>query len=779
MKKLIHEYLLVIATAIFLLPVYVFAEEVVEGATGLSGEVSISGRAVNGEDESAKFNEYRDIRDGVFGDVVSSYENRNGYYLEFKGENITLEDQRYKFKEGKYGKYRIELIYDELPHRFAFDAKTLYSGVGSGNLTLDDSIQSTVDAASSSTNIANTLKSYMAGASSTDLELVRRTGKINIDVMRFEPVNLRIEVSKEDRDGTRPFAGSFGFSNTVEIPEPIDYDTTQMKVIAEYSKKPLYLSASYYISIFENNISTLTWDNPLIAEGADTIGSAGSTNNSGPSKGLIDLYPDNRYQNLSLTGSLTELPLKSRLSATASWGKMEQDDDMVPYTTNTAITGTDSLGNTFNAWDTSGLPESSVDAKVDTTLYNVLLTSKPLNYLHMKARYRYYENDNNTDEIEFPGYVTVDESWTSTSVTNEPTSYKKATAGVDIGFDVFKATTLTIGYANEEMKRSENREVSKSDDDIYKISLDTKPASWLDLRASYEKSKRDGDYDYTAPFDCSTYTTEGDCVTAQLLWLQKYDEADRDRDRVQLLATIYPIESLALTGSVIFGKDDFKDSAFGLLEDTHNIYSIDIDYSVSERLNLFAFYSYELYNNEEKAREWRATTTCSQDGDSNNDECTDPYYVITSYDSPSNWVAKTEDRANTFGGGLRFAIMPQKVDFGLTYSYSKTDGTVKLSSEVGANNDVDGNNFTPVDFTEVDDTELHTLNTNVKYQLNKALSITVGYKWEKYDVNDFELDGFTYVPTTSSGSYNGALLMGALQDDYDVSVVYTKLAYKF
>jgi len=48
-----------------------------------------------------------------------------------------------------------------------------------------------------------------------------------------------------------------------DIPEPIDYDTTEMRFIAEYAKKPLYLNGSYYISIFENNNDTLMWGQPF------------------------------------------------------------------------------------------------------------------------------------------------------------------------------------------------------------------------------------------------------------------------------------------------------------------------------------------------------------------------------------------------------------------------------------------------------------------------------------------------------------------------------------
>lgn len=522
MKKLLLINLAALITGFLLLPLYGFAKE----DAAVSGKAGVTVRTVDGERDSSKFEEYREIPDGVSGEVDIKYKKKESYFLEFKAKDIAEDDQNLKLRIGKYGRYRIEVIYDKIPHRFAYDAKTLYGGVGTGSLELSDRMKSDLQSSTSSKDLANRINDYFSGASSTDLELFRKTGKVNIDLMAFDPINFRVEFKKEEREGTRPFSGSFGFGNVIEIPEPIDYDTTSLNLIAEYAKKKFYLNASYYLSIFENNISTLTWENPYRVTDSTTSTAYSATYAAGASKGLVDLYPDNRYQSISLTGSLKDLPLKSRLSATASWGWMEQDNELVAYTTNTAIkkgaeSGTAGVPVPFNAFDKASLPESKIDAKVDTSLYNILLTSRPLHFMNLKARYRFYEYDNKTEEIHFPDYVRSDAVWEPESETSLPTSYKKSTAGIDLGFDLFKATTLTLGYTLDNMKRT-HREVAESDDNIYSVSLNTMPLSWLDLKVSYEGSKRDGDYDYKVPF-------EGETVTPQLPWLKKYDEANRNR----------------------------------------------------------------------------------------------------------------------------------------------------------------------------------------------------------------------------------------------------------
>jgi hypothetical protein len=213
----------------------------------LSGEIGIAGRITDGEDDSAKAQEYRDLDQAVYGDLKVKYEKKDEYFFEGTGKNIGRDDQHYKAKGGRYGKFKIEASYDEIPHRFADDAETIYSGTGSGDLNLRG----------------------------TKVE-------VNADVAAYDPLNFRVEFGREHKDGSRPFFGSFGLDNTVEIPEPIDYDTTEVKFIGEYAKKPFYVNVSYYFSLFENNTDTLTWDNPFRA--TDAVGQ--------PSKGLIDLAPD-------------------------------------------------------------------------------------------------------------------------------------------------------------------------------------------------------------------------------------------------------------------------------------------------------------------------------------------------------------------------------------------------------------------------------------------------------------------------------------------------------
>ena len=71
------------------------------------------------------------------------------------------------------------------------------------------------------------------------------------------------------------------------------------------------------------------------------------------------------------------------------------------------------------------------------------------------------------------------------------------------------------------------------------------------------------------------------------------------------------------------------------------------------------------------------------------------------------------------------------------------------------------------------------LKADLKYNVWKGLSVTLGYLWEKFDFDDFQNQGFTNIPTDLSDLYQGALLMGNLNESYDANVIYLKLSYRF
>jgi hypothetical protein len=743
-------------------------------AEGATGQAEFTFRKAINERQSSKYQEYRSLPEGISGSLeIIEPAQRN--FFQLQGNNLFNDDLNLKTIFGESGNFKVELGYNKLVHRFAFDAKTLYSGIGSGTLTLDDAMQTALQASTSTTVLATNLKNYFANAASTDVQLSRNTTALNFDFMNLNPLILGFEVKNEKREGTRPIFGAFGFGNPIELPEPISYDTNEVKLKADFAKDFLALNATYYFSNFKNNIDTLTWDNPFRITDSTAANAYSQTYASGASKGLMDLAPNNNYQNFTLSGALTDLPLRSQFSSTVSMGLMTQNDPFVAYTTNTAIatgavTGTTGVTTPFNAYDVSTLPKSSADAAVHTSLYNLVLSSNPTNFIHIKSKYRNYNYENKTSIIEFPGYARFDAVWEPDKIKTEPSSYNNITAGVDLDFDISNFATYSLGYTNDKTNRI-HREVAAQDDKIYNASLDIKP---LGLRTSYEISKRTGEYDYTVPFEL---VIEEGHKPAQLPWLRKYDEANRDRERIQVQSTLISNDSLTVTGSLVNGKDTFIDSPFGLLSDSHNSYAVDADYAVNDRISLYSFYSLEEYKNSQKSRAWTqdARGTGGADDAKNTG---DPYYDETTYDSNSNWDAVSTDKLDTVGVGINFALVPEKLAFDVNFSSSINNGNITFTSTLGTAAN-DQNAVTPVDYTAVEDNNFSTLSAKLKYFFSPDIIHTFGLVYEKLALNDYNLNGFEYIPTTSTGAYNAALLMGTLPESYETALVYIMSTFKF
>lgn len=752
------------AAALVLLPLAAFAEEQYSGSISAGANAYLG----DGRRDSAKFEEYRDVPSGPVGSAELNYKNDTGYHAQASAENVAQHDQEYSLSSGKYNQYNIQLEMDNLPHRYAFDAKSLYSGVGTDDLQFNPQVRDELQHATSLNQIGTILNKAESNAEDFDLMVERSKKKASLSVDALDPVKLKVEVAQEDREGNRPIGMGFGFGNAIEIIEPRDYKTTDYKAALEYGTKEVFGSVAYAASFFQNEIGGVTWDNPFRTSDSTSpsaytnpSGSGSSFANEGPAQGFYEQAPDNYYQSITATGVLKELPLQSRLAGTVSFGWMRQDEELAPYTTNTAIGPRTPGSASFDATSPSNLPINSADAAVNTSLYNLVLTSRPISFMDIKARYRFYERDNQTDTYEFPGYARFDSSWQDQSIHTDPIGYKKHTASLDFGFDVYEQTKLGLGYTFQQMER-DHREVSTSDENALKVSLDNSTVEWLNLQTSFEHSDRsvNGNYDPTAPFD-------GEVPNSQLPFLRRYDEASRKRDAISLLGTVTPGEKYDFTASYTFARSDYDDSDFGLKDDTQHVISLDADYNVTQRSKIYGFYSFERHRSNQLDRQW------SPNG------LGDPYTVETTTASNSNWDAKITDTVHTVGAGVDISLIADKLSFKATYSLSDANGKVDLGSPLGTSRD-DANAFEPANFTESDDVIIHTLNPKLVYAFSKTLTATLGYMWEKYDVSDYNKDLPKAATTTTSGAYNGGLLMDTLPyNNYEVNLGYVRVDYKF
>lgn len=251
--------------------------------------------------------------------------------MQFLATDPGYDTQRYMLETGPYGKFKFSFDYNETVHNITSDAKTFYTGAGSGTLT---------GAANTNPNSWNTFDYY--------------TKRKKIDAgLKFDmarPFFFNVNYTNEKKEGIRPIGvsstGSAGAS--LELPTPVDYRTNGLMLEGGYAKNPYFLSFNYYYNEFRNGTEDLNFTVPL-----------------GGVLSPLSLPPDNKYYKFALKGS-AKLPLNSKFSINLADSKSTSEASIF----------------------------TRFDGKVDTRNYDFNLTSNPLRFLDGKLYYKSYERNN-------------------------------------------------------------------------------------------------------------------------------------------------------------------------------------------------------------------------------------------------------------------------------------------------------------------------------------------------------------------------------------------------
>src|SRR3546814_6305819 len=93
---------------------------------------------VGGDRDAEYFRQYDGWKSGaVLGLFALDFNNRNtGGYVDFRGSRVSGDDQFYRLRAGRYGHYRIDGFYRDMPHTVSTNAYPIWNGVGSTDLTL-------------------------------------------------------------------------------------------------------------------------------------------------------------------------------------------------------------------------------------------------------------------------------------------------------------------------------------------------------------------------------------------------------------------------------------------------------------------------------------------------------------------------------------------------------------------------------------------------------------------------------------------------------------------
>jgi MtrB/PioB family decaheme-associated outer membrane protein len=729
--------LVVLVAFAILTPVGSASAQLSLGPVNLEGDVEAGVRLLPdrpSQVDRQKFEEYRDITQGAF---LANLQLRvftpdEKYSAEALGSKWGQQDQEFAVGLSQLGLWKLGFSWDETPHVYSTTARILESESGRGEFTLPTPRPA--------------LTAHNFGRRLDEVGLRWDTGKLSLSLTPTPDLELRADYTRIHKHGDRPIGMVFGGpgSNLLETLEPIDQTIHDLRLKANIRHDRWQLQFGYALSMFDNGNRIVTADNPCFGLPAAVTAAAAGCGPDGVGAqptGGVSLAPSNQAHNWKIAGGV-DLPMHTRISASVAYGLRLQNASFLPQTVNPAIVS-----------PLLGLPARSLDGTVVTTLVSLQAVTRPLLPLTLTAKYRYYDYNDLTKELQFSGRVLNDRVVLAENVKALRPDYTKQNADLDARWRFGSPLAVTVGTGWERWDRNEKvREVPTSDEYFGKVVIDYTPSEWLMAHLAYRPSaRRIDEYNTWAHFTALhlNQTTPALLAANQSPLLRKYDEGERDRHRIDLLLQIVPSEKLSGTINVGWKNDDYIRSPLGLQLATSWSAGADITFAPFERLSIVAGY----------VREWIFEKQRSRSG----------------ADADSDWISDNADTVDTAHVGVKAKLL-EALDWTLGASYSTATGTVRTRNPgpLVSSAALQATGTAAKRFPAFVDS-LVRLDTALRYQFRDNWAASLGYVYEAFGQHDWRTDTINpFVPAVGSSIFLGNNTKG-----YDAHIVAITLGYRF
>ena len=219
--------------------------------------------------------------------------------------------------------------------------------------------------------------------------------------------------------------------------------------------------------------------------------------------------------------------------------------------------------------------------------------------------------------------------------------------GVQVAWEI-KDIVIEGAYKHGELERT-YREATSGDENAYSAAAVWRTWEWLNFRGVVEQYKR---------------TAKG-WNPATSVGLQS-DEAEKKTNRAGVNIDLMPLPNLGVTFAYFRKHDDYPNRPLrvagvpgtesGLLEWKYDEYTVEADYSVSQRAELGGYYTYE---KNAQTNRWNTLTSGALNNSLN-------YYGT--------------DEGDTFGAWAVFHIVPEKWSFTFRANQQKVDGLMDITA---------------------------------------------------------------------------------------------------
>lgn len=699
-------------------------------ATPKLGLIDVGVRVDDVSGDEARYNRFRDIRDGLFLQKFRLEKETDTWFARGTAANLGYRDQEFGAAFESIGRLKVNFDWVQTPFFISGTSRSLYSANGSV-LSIDDSIQRSIQNATANGTAARdaAITAALAGAPQFDLRSRRDVGAFKMVYTLNRDVDFKFNVKNTHRKGNNlmgfGFGTSPGLSPLVEMGVPTDDRSTDVNGSVEFANTKGLLAFGYTGSWYDNSIPFVQFDNPLRA---DSI-------SGGPAVGQAVLWPSSSTFSVNANGSY-KLTRTTRANASLSVGRQTQDEPLAPATINTALVA-------------PTLPRTTANAKADVIAATFGLNSRPVENLWLNLKYRFNDFNNKTAHYETTALI-GDWSVGTAHLENEPGSVKRQMLDLDASYTPVDYLTFGVGFGRDDVHRTW-RIFEETAENMFRVSVDSIANQYVTLRAKYEYSKREG-----SGFESHLLDEVGE----QPL-MRHYDVANRKRGRFTSALVITPISWFALNGSVSTGRDDYYETGFGLRDNKNRTWSAGFDVIPMDTVTFGLNYGYEKYTAFQYSRTANPLSATDQ----------------TFNDPTRDWWIDSDDIVKTVTASLDLIKAIPKTDIRISYDFSDGDATyvygMKPEQRV----------FTTTPLTQLSpvSNRLTGARFDFQYFIRANVALGIGYWYEEYKVKDFALDGTAInqlnPASAATGLFASTIYSGYLYRPYTAHTTWLKMSY--
>jgi MtrB/PioB family decaheme-associated outer membrane protein len=679
------------------------------------------------------------------------------YWAEFGGSKWGGQDQEYTLGAGRLGLFELGFEWNQTPHVISTDARLLAVQSRSGSVA--------------SFNLPAQRPSlifYNYAPTLDEIAVRWDAARIFFKVTPTPELDIKAEYTRTFKHGDKPFGMAFGSpgNNFYEVLQPIDQVVNDFRLTAVWAKENWQLQFNYTLSVFTNDYTAIRADNPcfgLPAANSGPLPGCGTGDaNGAPATGQSSVMPSNLANTFSLAGGVS-LPMRTRITGNFSYSRQTQNADFLPMTINPNIAGV------------APLPQDSLNGLVQTILFNLGATSRPLQPLTLSFKYRYFNLMDDSDTITFQNTVLDDRTLAPGAFRAGRWPYSTQAAQADARWQFGAPAAVTLGGGWDWMNRSDHREVPIANTAYAKFAIDATPYEWLLARFTYRPSfRRISEYDTRAHAEHAVIEEPATVSQGQSILLRKFDEAEVNRQSLQFYLQLTPHETLTITPTVNWNYDNFLSSQTPLLSvdpagqnQRSNFLGVqngsgwqvgaDVNWAPVERFSLAVGYMYENYFRKMESRSRPVTGTTALD--------------FSNFD----WISDINDIYQTVYANVRVGIIPRMLEATVNTSYAGALGTVKSRNPVAPTSGTPAQNATAKAqrFPAYED-NLFRLDASLSYHFWKNWTAKLGYVFETWRKTNWQTDTLNpYIPGVSS------IWLGNDLRDYTANTIYATLAYTF